>query len=88
MTLPNFGDERAIANAIRFSGLDVPVLIQAAEDDITKTVNQKQPPPIDDTWISLGNYRFDADKPAVITISNNDTDGHVIADAVQLLPMR
>lgn len=33
VTLPNFGDERAIANTIRFSGLDVPVLVQAFNDD-------------------------------------------------------
>ncbi|MBV6459222.1 MAG: hypothetical protein HONBIEJF_02367 [Fimbriimonadaceae bacterium] len=33
VTLPNFGDERAVANAIRFSGLDVPVLIHAFGDD-------------------------------------------------------
>ncbi len=33
VTLPNFGDERAVANAIRLSGLDVPVLVQAFPDD-------------------------------------------------------
>ncbi len=33
VTLPNFGDERAIANAIRFSGLDVPVLVHAFGDE-------------------------------------------------------
>lgn len=33
VTLPNFGDERAVANAIRFSGLEVPVLIHAFNDD-------------------------------------------------------
>lgn len=33
VTLPNFGDERAIANSIRFSGLQVPVLIHAFGDD-------------------------------------------------------
>jgi L-fucose isomerase-like protein len=33
VTLPNFGDERAVANAIRWSGLRVPVLIQAFNDD-------------------------------------------------------
>ncbi len=32
VTLPNFGDERAIANALRWSGLDVPVLIHAFQD--------------------------------------------------------
>ena len=36
VTLPNFGDERAIANSLRFSGLDVPVLIHAFADDVTK----------------------------------------------------
>ena len=33
VTLPNFGDERAIANTIRWAGLDVPVLVQAFNDD-------------------------------------------------------
>ena len=33
VTLPNFGDERAVANAIRFSTLDVPVLVHAFPDD-------------------------------------------------------
>ena len=36
VTLPNFGEERAIANAIRWSGLNVPVLIHAYPDDVTK----------------------------------------------------
>lgn len=34
VTLPNFGDERAIANTLRWSGLDVPVLIHAFPDDL------------------------------------------------------
>ena len=33
VTLPNFGEERAIADALRWAGLDVPVLIQAFPDD-------------------------------------------------------
>lgn len=33
VTLPNFGDERAVANTLRFAGLDVPVLIHAFNDD-------------------------------------------------------
>lgn len=33
VTLPNFGDERAIANAIRWAELNVPVLVQAFPDD-------------------------------------------------------
>lgn len=30
--LPNFGDEKAVAETLRLSGLNVPVLIQAEED--------------------------------------------------------
>jgi L-fucose isomerase-like protein len=33
VTLPNFGDERGVANAIRWSGLRTPVLIHAFNDD-------------------------------------------------------
>ena len=33
VSLPNFGDERAVANTLRWSGLDVPVLLQAFPDD-------------------------------------------------------
>jgi L-fucose isomerase-like protein len=33
VTLPNFGDERGVANAIRWSGLNVPILVHAFNDD-------------------------------------------------------
>ena len=36
VTLPNFGDERAIANTLRWAGLNVPVLVQAFPDDAEK----------------------------------------------------
>jgi L-fucose isomerase-like protein len=36
VTLPNFGEERAIADTLRLAGLQVPVLIQATPDDPKK----------------------------------------------------
>jgi L-fucose isomerase-like protein len=36
VTLPNFGDERAIANTLRWAGLNVPVLVHAFPDDAAK----------------------------------------------------
>jgi L-fucose isomerase-like protein len=33
VTLPNFGEERGIADAVRLAGLDVPVLVQATPDE-------------------------------------------------------
>ena len=36
VTLPNFGEERAIADTLRWAGLRVPVLVQATPDDRSK----------------------------------------------------
>src|SRR3954469_18012745 len=36
VTLPNFGDERAIADTMRLARLNVPVLVQATPDDAKK----------------------------------------------------
>ena len=36
VTLPNFGDEKAIANTLRMSKLDVPVLVHAYPDELDK----------------------------------------------------
>jgi L-fucose isomerase-like protein len=36
VTLPNFGDERAVANTLRWANLNVPVLIHAFADDAQK----------------------------------------------------
>ncbi|MBI5301069.1 MAG: fucose isomerase [Chloroflexi bacterium] len=34
--LPNFGDEKGVADAIKLSGLDVPILVQAYPDDLDR----------------------------------------------------
>ena len=36
VSLPNFGDERAIADTLRLARLEVPVLVQATPDDALK----------------------------------------------------
>jgi L-fucose isomerase-like protein len=36
VVLPNFGDEKGVAETIKLSGLDVPVLVQAYPDDLNK----------------------------------------------------
>lgn len=43
VTLPNFGDERGVADALRMADLNVPVLIQATPDDPTMaTLDQRR----------------------------------------------
>jgi L-fucose isomerase-like protein len=34
VTLPNFGDEKGVADTLKLSGLDVPILVQAYPDDL------------------------------------------------------
>jgi hypothetical protein len=64
----------------------VPVRVEHADGATTVSVNEKQKPPIAPGFVSLGVFRFTADRPARVIVSNEGTKGHVIADAVQLLP--
>ncbi len=52
-----------------------------------KRVNQRKQPPIDALFISLGVFEFRKGGEASVTLSNQDADGYVIADAVQFLPV-
>ena len=67
---------------------NVPVSIEHVEGISTVLVNQRKAPPIDQLFVSLGTFAFTAEKPAIITISNKDTDGIVGADAVQLIEVK
>ncbi len=43
VTLPNFGDEKGVADTIKLSGLNVPILIQAYPDDLEQfTVERRR----------------------------------------------
>lgn len=72
-------------NANRAS--NVPVTIHHAGGDTTVTVNQKQTPPIDKLFVSLGKFRFEAGQAGWVEITNQGTDGYVIADAIQFIPL-
>ncbi len=66
---------------------NVPVKIIHAGGESTVKVNQRVHPSLDQVFVSLGEFEFSKDQPAVIEISNADTDGYVVVDAVQLLPV-
>ena len=63
----------------------VPVDIHHAEGVESLKVNQMKKPPIDGLFIPLGRFRFEKDKPAIVVISNKDTQGHVIVDGLQFI---
>lgn len=64
---------------------NVPITITHAGGEAQATLNEKQPPPIDKAFRSLGKFRFE--KEALVVISNTNTNGYVVIDAVQLVPV-
>jgi hypothetical protein len=65
---------------------NVPVNVAHADGEKTVVVNEKQEPKIDKAFVSLGTFRFTADKTATVTVTTAGTDGYVVVDAVQFLP--
>ena len=63
----------------------VPVLIRHADGKTLIHVNQRTPPPIERTFLPLGTFRFIAGTEGMVTVSNEGTDGFVVADAVQFI---
>jgi hypothetical protein len=63
---------------------NVPVTVQAADGEKTIVVNEQKAPPLG-TSVDLGEFEFAADADAVVIVATNDTDGHVIIDAVQIV---
>ncbi|QDV24687.1 FAD-dependent oxidoreductase [Aureliella helgolandensis] len=70
-------------NANRAS--NVPVLIQHKDQKTRVSINQKTKPGGDGLFHSLG--KFDFGPSAVVEIGTQDTDGYVILDSVQFLPI-
>ncbi len=65
----------------------VPVTVFSAEGEKTIPVDMKQPPPIENRFVSLGLYRFEPKGQSFVIVSNEGTKGHVTADAVAFIPI-
>ncbi|MBS0261931.1 MAG: DUF1553 domain-containing protein [Planctomycetes bacterium] len=72
------GDNRSAA---------VPVTVFSAAGEKTIVVNERLAPPLEGRFISLGEFRFERGGQSFVIVSNEGTTGHVIADAVQFLPV-
>src|SRR5205823_2345042 len=46
-----------------------------------------QTPPIDGLFVSLGQYHFEKNNQGYVLIANEETKGHVTADAVVFIPV-
>lgn len=66
---------------------NVVVQVFSADGDKEITVNQRLPAPELKLWFNLGRYRFEANGQKYVLVSNANTDGHVVLDAVLFLPV-
>ena len=65
---------------------NVPVTLEVeGHEALAFTVNQKLPGM--NGYASLGKFKLPAGKGASVTISNRDTDGYVVTDGIQFLPV-
>jgi hypothetical protein len=64
----------------------VPVSVLHVDGEFEGHVNMQEAPPIDGRFVSLGTFRFNTNGQWFVMVSNEDTKGHVVVDAVQFLP--
>jgi len=65
----------------------VPVTIFGADGEVEKKINQQEAPTLEGGFVSLGVHRFEKAGQSFVIVANEGTTGHVIADAVQFLPV-
>ena len=63
----------------------VPVRVGAADGEHALTVDQRRPASVEVPLRLLGTFRFEVGRPGWVEVSNRETQGHVIADAVQVV---
>jgi hypothetical protein len=66
---------------------NVPVRMTHRNETRLVLVNQKKTPEIDNLFQSLGVLELQENETLEVVVSNENTDGHVIADAIQIVPV-
>ncbi|MFV0443190.1 MAG: FAD-dependent oxidoreductase [Planctomycetaceae bacterium] len=90
LTAPQAGQYQLRLAYTRFNNraTNVPVTIETPTGKQQRTINQREKPSIDGRFTPLGNFNLTAGAKVRITLSNTKADGHVIADAVQMVPVK
>jgi hypothetical protein len=65
----------------------VPVTVFSADGEKTVNVDMRKPPPIDDRFVSLGEYRVEKNGQGYVIVSTEGTKGHVTVDAITFIPL-
>lgn len=87
--LPKAGDYEVFISYTAGESRDakVPVIVKHKGGETVVHVNQRQRPNADGLFQRLGVFSFEAGTSGSVTISNAETTGHVIADAVLFRPV-
>ena len=64
----------------------VPVTVFHADGETVLQINEQEPPLIEGRFVSLGQFRFEANNFSYVLVSTEGTQGYVTADAVQFVP--
>ncbi len=88
-TVPKAGtyEIRFAYSALANRASNTPVTITTPQGSKTIRVNQRKKAPIDGMLLPLGRFKLDAGAKTTVTISNAGTDGYVIVDGIQLVPV-
>jgi mono/diheme cytochrome c family protein len=66
---------------------NAPVTVVSADGEKLVRINERVEPPLEGRFVSLGEFHFEVNGQGFVIVANEATDGHVIADAVQFLPV-
>jgi len=83
---PGRYEVRFAYSALENRASNTPVTVIHAGGSKTVRIDQRQKPPIDGLTISLGTFELDG--KSAIVVANADTDGYVVVDAIQLIPVK
>ena len=83
--LPKAGtyEVRFAYTALKNRATNVPVTVKYADGEKKIVLDEQKKAPIDDMFFPLGKFKFASDQDAIVEVSNEGTNGHVIIDAVQ-----
>jgi hypothetical protein len=86
--LPKAGEYEVYVSytATKGRSTKTPVIVKSAEGEKTVIINQEEAPKLDNLFRLVGKFKFSAGSDNSVTISNKDTDGYVIVDAVRFVP--
>ncbi len=87
-TLPTDGlyEIRIAYAGLKGRATNVPVTVKHSQGTETVRVDQSDPAAIENLLQSIGKWSFTTKEPAEVVISNSDTEGYVLIDAVQFVP--